>query len=162
MTSLYQLSTDFAQELDTLFDDDGTALPEFEERRALIGSKAREVVAYMLNIESDEKMCAEHIAKVKARQDMLKRKAEHLRSYIASNMKVSGITELKANDGSFCVRLYIDRDESVELDDGVIFAPELCNEPKPPSPSKTKIKAAIKAGEAIEGARLVRKDRLTI
>ncbi|MGL4272043.1 MAG: siphovirus Gp157 family protein, partial [Pseudomonas paracarnis] len=42
------------------------------------------------------------------------------------------------------------------------FPPELCNDPKPPTPSKAKIKAAIKAGEAVAGARIVRKDRLTI
>jgi len=38
----------------------------------------------------------------------------------------------------------------------------LCNEPRPPAPSKTKIRAAIEAGEPISGARIVRKDRLTI
>lgn len=90
MTSLYQLSTEFAQELDTLFDEDGVALPEFDERRALIGSKARDVVAYMLNIESDEVMCGEHIAKVKKRQDALKRKALYIREYLMQNMKVAG------------------------------------------------------------------------
>lgn len=42
------------------------------------------------------------------------------------------------------------------------FPPELCNEPRPPAPSKTKIRAAIEAGEPISGARIVRKDRLTI
>jgi len=38
----------------------------------------------------------------------------------------------------------------------------LCNDPKPPEPSKTKIKNAILAGEPVAGAYIVRKDRLTI
>jgi hypothetical protein len=77
-------------------------------------------------------------------------------------MKVSGITEIKADDGSFEVKLYVGRDESVEIDEGATFPPELCNDPKPPEPSKTKIKNAILAGEAIGGAQIIRKDRLTI
>lgn len=34
--------------------------------------------------------------------------------------------------------------------------------PKPPGPSKSKIKTAILAGEPVAGARIVRNDRLTI
>jgi len=64
--------------------------------------------------------------------------------------------------GLFSAKLYLERDESVEIDADAKFPPELCNDPKPPTPSKTKIKAAIKAGEAVAGARIVRKDRLTI
>ena len=56
----------------------------------------------------------------------------------------------------------MERDESVELEPDAEFPAALCNDPKPPTPSKTKIKAAIKAGEAVAGARIVRKDRLTI
>jgi hypothetical protein len=48
------------------------------------------------------------------------------------------------------------------LEDGAVFPPELCNEPKPPTPSKTKIKVAILAGEPVAGASIVRKDRLVI
>ena len=64
--------------------------------------------------------------------------------------------------GLFGAKLYPERDESVEIDADAEFPPELCNDPKPPTPSKTKIKAAIKRGEAIAGARIVRKDRLSI
>ena len=54
------------------------------------------------------------------------------------------------------------RDEVVEIDEGITFPAALCNDPKPPTPSKTKIKNAILAGEAVAGARIVRKDRLQI
>ena len=100
--------------------------------------------------------------RIKALQTAYERKAEKLRDYLAENMKTAGIHEIKAADGSFVVKLYLDRDESVVIEDGAFFVPELCNDPKPPEPSKTKIKNAILAGEPVAGAYIVRKDRLTI
>ena len=77
-------------------------------------------------------------------------------------MKATGILEVKHELGLFAAKLHPERDESVEIDADAEFPPELCNDPKPPTPSRTKIKAAIKAGEAVAGARIVRKDRLSI
>lgn len=163
MTTLYQLSTDLRAMLDSAFDPEtGEALPAFEECRTLIGNKAGQVAAYILNVEADAAAAEAAIKRISALAKSYERKAEHLREYLAQNMAVAGITEIKAEDRSFVVKLYPGRDESVEIDEGVTFPPELCNEPKPPAPSKTKIKAAILAGEAIAGARLVRRDRLTI
>jgi len=162
MTSLYELSHVFANQLDDLFDENGEALPEFEEFRVQLGNKINQVAAYIMNVESDTEQAKRAIARIKARQDAYERKAEKLRAYLAENMKVSGIHEIKAADGSFVVKLYPDRDESVVIEDGVVFPASLCNEPKPPTPSKTKIKVAILAGEPVAGASIVRKDRLVI
>ena len=149
--------------LDNAFDPEtGEALPAFEEQRALIGSKVNQVAAYILNTELDAEAAKQAIKRIDAIAKAAEKKAEHLRKYLADNMRASGITEIKADDRSFVVKLYIDRDESVELDDGAAFPPELCADPKPPLPSKTKIKAAILAGESVAGARIVRRDRLQI
>jgi hypothetical protein len=163
MPNLYQLTDELRQSLDSAFDPDtGEALPAFEECRALWGSKARGVVAYMLNVEADAAQAKAAVERIKALQVAYERKAEHLKQYLAANMAASGITELKADDGSFVAKLYRDRDESVELEDGAQFPPELCTPPKPPAPSKTLIKDAILAGKPVAGARIVRRDRLTI
>lgn len=162
MTSLYQLAHEFRQQLDDLFDEDGCAKPEFDEFRVQLGNKINQVAAYVLNVELEAEQAKAAIKRIKALQESRERKAARLREYLADNMKVSGITEIKAADGSFEAKLYIDRDESVVIDEGVTFPPELCNDPKPPEPSKTKIKKAILAGEAVKGAHIVRKDRLTI
>lgn len=163
MPSLYQLTSDFRQMLDGAFDPDtGEALPAFEEQRALIGNKINQVAAYVLNIELEAASTDMAMKRIKSIKDAADKKAEHLRAYLLDNMKASGITEIKADDCSFIVKLYPDRDESVELDDGAEFPASLCNDPNPPAPSKSKIKAAILAGEPIAGAKIVRKDRLTI
>lgn len=163
MTTLYQLSTDLRAMLDSAFDSEtGEALPAFEECRALISNKAGQVAAYILNVEADAAAAKAAMTRIKALCESYERKAEHLRDYLAQNMAVAGINEIKAEDRSFVVKLYEGRDESVELDDGAVFPPELCADPKPPAPSKTKIRAAILAGQPVAGARIVRKDRLTI
>jgi len=163
MTSLYQLANDFREQLDSLFDPEtGEALPEFEEFRVMLGNKANQVAAYILNCESDADQAKNAIKRIKALQEASQRKADRLRQYLAENMKTAGINEIKAADGSFVVKLYVDRDESVQIDEGATFPVELCNDPKPPEPSKTKIKNAILAGEPVAGAWIVRKDRLTI
>lgn len=163
MPSLYSLTVDLQQMLDSAFDPEtGEMLPAFEECRALIGSKINQVAAYILNVESDAAAAKNAIARIKALQEASERKAQHLRDYLSANMKASGITEIKADDRSFVVKLYPERDESVEIDEGAVFPPQLCMDPKPPAPSKTKIRAAILAGEPVAGARIVRKDRLTI
>ncbi len=161
--NLYQLTDYFVQSLESSFDPDtGEALPAFEEKRAMWGSKARDVLAYSLNLKSDAKQLDELLKSIKARRDAIENKRTRLVDYLRDNMKFSGITELKANDGSFTAKLLIERDESIEIDEGTAFPPELCNAPAPPSPSKSLIRAAILRGEAIAGARIVRKDRLEI
>lgn len=163
MTSLYQLSNDLRSMLDEAFDPEtGEALPAFEECRAMIGNKAGQVAAYILNVEADALAAKTALERIKALQVSYERKAQHLRDYLASNMAIAGITEIKAEDRSFVVKLYPARDESVELDADAVFPPELCNDPKPPAPSKAKIKQAIFAGQTVAGARIVLRDRLTI
>jgi hypothetical protein len=161
MTSLYELAYDFRNQLDELFDENGEATPAFEKFRVQLGNKINQVAAYVLNCESDADQCKEVIDRIQARRKAYERKAERLRTYLAENMKVAGITEIKADDRSFVIKLYPDRDESVQIDDGIAFPVELCNI-KPPEPSKLKIKAAILAGEPIIGARIITKDRLVI
>lgn len=87
---------------------------------------------------------------------------ERLKDYLLAAMSIAGVDKIKSDDGLLNATRYPDRDESVEIDDGAIFPESLCNAPKPPEPSKTKIKAAILAGDPVIGARIIYKDRLTI
>ena len=88
-----------------------------------------------------------------------------LHDYLLDAMKATNTLSIKSDDGLLQATLAIYRDESVELDDDVIFADSLLNPQKPAparTPSKDLIKKAILAGEPVVGARIVRKDRLTI
>lgn len=142
--------------------DTGELVESYTESRELFQNKAVACVAYAkeeaATLASAKAMLKDMAAKVEAREKRL----ERFEAYLADCMKATGILEVKHELGLFAAKLYPERDESVEIDADAEFQPELCNDPKPPTPSKTKIKAAIKAGEAVAGARIVRKDRLTI
>lgn len=103
-----------------------------------------------------------YMAEITERIAKEQRDQERLKDYLHAAMIMSGTEKIKSDDGLLTATLYRDRDESVELDEGVVFDAALCTPPKPPAPSKTLIKAAILKGEAVAGARIVRRDRLAI
>ena len=142
--------------------DTGEIIETYTESRELFQNKAIACVAYAkeeaATLAGAKAMLKDMAARVEAREKRL----ERFETYIAECMKATGITEVKHELGLFSARLYLERDESVEIDPDADFPAALCNDPKPPTPSKTKIKAAINAGEAVAGAQIVRKDRLTI
>ena len=83
-----------------------------------------------------------------------------MRDYLRYNMGLAGINRIDAADHSFSITLAPGRDESLQVDDDATFPDSLTRIKR--EPDKAAIKAAIKAGEPIAGARLVLRDRLTI
>ena len=160
--TLFDLAAQVRESVNQIDPDTGEIIESYAESRELFQNKAVACVAYAkeeaATLESAKAMVKDMLAKIDAREKRLDR----FKDYLADCMKAAGITEVKHELGLFGAKLYLDRDESVELDADAEFPAALCNDPKPPAPSKTKIKVAIKAGEAVAGARLVRKDRLTI
>lgn len=160
--TLFDAAQQVRDSLGRIDPETGELIETYAESRDLFEQKAVACVAYAkdeaANIEASEAMLKQMAAKVKARKDRL----ERFKAYMAECMKASGITEVKHETGLFSAKLYLDRDESIVIEDGAVFPPELCTDPRPPEPSKTKIKAAIKAGEPVAVANIVRKDRLTI
>lgn len=134
----------------------------FEQAGIVLAEKQRAVVAYVKNQEALIGMLKTAEQDLSAKRKTAEKRIESLKAYLMDNMRATGTEEIKSADGTFSAKLYLARDESVVLDDGAAFPPELCNPPKPPEPSKTLIKAAILRGEAVQGASIVRKDRLAI
>ena len=160
--TLFDAAQQVREALHQVDPDTGELSEAYTESRALFEQKAVACVAYAkeqaASIASARAMLKTMAEKIDAEEARLDR----FKTYLADCMKATGTTEVKHELGLFSAKLHIGRDESIEIDEGATFPPELCNAPKPPAPSKTAIKAAIKAGEAVAGARIVRKDRLTI
>lgn len=160
--TLFDLAQQVRESVNQIDPDTGEIIESYIESRALFEQKAVACVAYAkeeaATLDGARALLKDMLTKIDAREKRLDR----FKGYMADCMKATGITEVKHELGLFGAKLYLGRDESVELEDGATFPPELCNDPKPPAPSRTKIKAAIKAGEAVAGARIVRRDRLTI
>ena len=140
----------------------GEICESYAASRELFQSKAVACVAYAVEEAHSLDAARAMLKAMQARIEAREKRHMRFQAYLADCMRATGVLEVKHEHGLFVAKLYPERDESVELDEGAQFPPELCNDPKPPAPSKTKIKAAIKAGEAVAGARLVRKDRLAI
>jgi len=160
--TLFDAAQAVREAVSTVDPDTGEIVETYTQSRELFQNKAVACVAYAkeeaATLASAKAMLKAMAEKLEAREKRL----ERFEAYLAECMKASGVLEVKHDLGLFSAKLEIDRDESVEIDEGAEFPPELCNKPKPPAPSKTAIKLAIKNGEAIAGARIVRRDRLTL
>lgn len=160
--TLFDIAQSVRESLNQIDPETGEIIETYAESRELFQSKAVACVAYAKEEAAALDAAAAMLKAMGERVATRAARLERFHAYMADCMKASGVLEVKHDLGLFSAKLYLDRDESVELDEGVTFPAELCNDPKPPTPSKTKIKAAIKAGEAVAGARIVRKDRLTL
>lgn len=160
--TLFDLAQSVRESLSQTDPETGEIIETYSQSRELFQSKAIACVAYAkeegMAIEGAKAMLKEMQARIESKE----RRLDNFKRYMAECMKATSIHEVKHDTGLFGAKLYIDRDESVQIEDGATFPASLCNDPKPPAPSKTKIKAAIKAGEAVAGARIVRSDRLAI
>lgn len=160
--TLFDAAKQVRQHLGEIDPDTGELSDAFTQSLDLFEQKGAACVAYDIDEATTITAMKEALTRASAHLRAREARHERFRAYMADCMKATGISKLSSPDGLFTATLYPDRDVSVELDDGAVFPPELCNEPKPPAPSKTKIKAAIERGEPIAGARIVRRDRLTV
>lgn len=162
--TLIQSAQDVRALLNCVDPETGEIVDTYSASTALFEQKAVGCVAYAQDKAAEIEVAKKRLKEMAANVEKEEKRLESFKSYIIECMKVAGKTEVRGDCGLFGVKLYIGRDESVELDDGAEFPSELCNDPKPapaPTPNKTKIKAAIKSGLDVAGASIVRKDRLT-
>ncbi|TDS82585.1 siphovirus Gp157 family protein [Comamonas sp. JUb58] len=160
--TLFDLAQQVRESVNQTDPETGEITENYSANRSLFENKALACVAYAkeeeATLEGAKAMLKEMTKKLEAREKRL----ERFKGYVADNMKATGILEIKHEFGIFGAKLYLDRDESVILQPGAEFPASLCNDPKPATPSLTKIKKAIKEGEPVAGAELVRRDRLQI
>lgn len=167
MITLYQAHADKQNAIMLCADEDGVI--DMDRMNAIEGTfhdRCIAVVAVCKTIaHSADALKAQRDAVLAEFDKQLKRSQENidrLKTSLEGAMKSTGTHSIKSECGMLCATLCVDRDESVELEDGASFPASLCNSPKAPTPSKSLIKAAILNGEAVGGARIVRKDRLVI
>lgn len=165
--TLYQSVIDMQNQIMSCVDEDGVL--DMERMFQVEATFKDKAIAYI----AVNKTLSHQAAGLKAQRDAvmaeyeahiakLEANAERIKDSLYAAMKSTGVSSIKSDDGLLSVTLYPNRDESVQVDEGAEFPPELCNDPKPPAPSKSKIKAAILAGQPVAGAKIVRLDRLVI
>ena len=161
--SLHSAADDVRHLLDEIDPDTGEMSPEFEQARALVATKSVAVAAYLLGEERQAEMVEQYAADLMARVKASRRRAKWLRDYLCSHMAACGITEIRDERGLFKVTRQPERDTAVEVFDAhQVPADYLREVPAKYEPDKTLIRRAIDDGYEVPGAKLVKRDRLTI
>lgn len=162
--SLYSAADALAPLLDQIDFETGEMSEELAHALTVFEGKGAAVTAYILNMDRNAEMIRHAAEQMAKRAEPLERRAERLRTYLADNMKRTGITEIVANDQSFSAKLYLERDASVDVFDSIQVPLGFMAAPKISAsmPDKKRIALAIKEGQTVPGARIVKRDRLVI
>lgn len=161
--TLYQAAEDVVSLLDA-FDPETGEFPEgFQQALDQFKAKSTSVIAYMLNRDAEVDAIDGAIKRLQDRKKTIARRNDWLRDYLKAQMRASGITEIAANDGTWKAKLYPERDASVEVYEEGLLPPDYLREiPAKLEADKKLIGAALKDGHEVPGARIVKRDRLTI
>lgn len=161
--TLYQAAHDVVEFLDA-FDPETGEFPEgFERTIGNFREKGTSIVGYMLNSTAEIDAIETVISRLKKKKEVMENRNKWLKVYLSTNMRLSGVNEIKANDGSFCAKLHRDRDSAVDIFDARQLPEDYMREiPASCEPDKALIKKALNDGFEIPGARILKKDRLEI
>jgi hypothetical protein len=161
--TLHKATEDVRALLDQI-DPESGELPEgFERARAIVATKAVAVVAYMLESERQADMVESYAKELMDRVKTARKRSDWLKDYLKSHMTAAGILEIKDERGLFKAKLEVGRDEAIEVfDEGQLPQDYLAEVPATYKPDKVLIKKAIKDGFEVPGAKLVKRDRLTV
>lgn len=160
--SLYKAAEQVRDLLEQIDVETGEMPEGFEQARALVATKSQAVAAFIVENEAQADMVEQHAKALLERVKAARKRSVWLKQYLAGHMAACGIQKLSSDDG-LTVKLDMGRDESVEIYDPAMLDMHYLREvPAKYEPDKILIKAALKDGHDVQGARLIRKDRLTI
>lgn len=145
-------------------DPESGELPEgFEQARAIVATKATAVAAYLIESERQADAADDYLKELASRVKAARKRSEWLRGYLQSHMAACGVLELKDERGIFKATLSPGRDESVEVfDETQVPFNYMVEVPATQKPDKVLMKKAMHEGFEIPGARLIKRDRLTL
>ncbi|ENX9946858.1 siphovirus Gp157 family protein [Neisseria gonorrhoeae] len=158
--ALYRCAADVQAALDYYFDSETEREDTLE---AVIGQfevKAQSVIAYIKNQEITEKMLEGHIGRMTGKLKAVKARNQSLKDYLARNMQAAGITEIKADDGTF--KASFRKSEAVVILDEAQIPAEFMREAVKTEPDKTAIRKAIESGRQVAGAKIEGRKNLQI
>lgn len=161
MASLYEIDGrvwDVIQHGMALCDETGEVWDDeaFEALEMERKDKLEAVALYVKNCESDAQAIKEEERSLAERRKVLENRAQRMRDYVQRSMETFGDDRLETPR----VALSFRRSSVVELDEGVEL-PERFLRVKVEA-DKTAIKAAIKSGEHVDGARIVERRTLQV
>jgi hypothetical protein len=165
LPALYEIADLYLQDVAKLQDldlDPQTVADTLEGMGGDLEAKATNVAAFVRNLESLAEQIKQAEAAMAARRKAIEGRADAVRAYLLSNMLRTGITKIESPYFKIAIAK---NPPSVVVDDEDTLKfvhPEFVKTVTTESIDKAAIKEAIKAGQIVEGARLVQADRVTI
>ncbi len=151
--NLYQISQEYEQILDELYDDEGnvnqTALIKLEENGVAMEKKAIAIASYIKNLEAEREAIKQAKQQMAEREKRNKKREDELTGYLLSNMERRGIT--KVSCPYFNIKLK-KCPPSVQIQDETQLPEEYIRTKIEKSPDKIKMLQEMKVGVIIPGA----------
>lgn len=162
--SLYQIAAELEADMAVLAELDlppEVVADTLEGMRYPLEQKAQNVIMFARNLEASAAAIKEAEAAMKLRREAIERRAEQLREYVKANMERTEISKIECPYFSLAIRT---NPPAVEIADGAKVPEQyMVQPPSPPArPDKKLLSAALKAGEQIDGVRLVQTTRLEV
>lgn len=130
-----------------------------DEINALVVSKGKDLIYVLRKQDNYAEAIDEEIKRLQALKKSYTKKKENLSNYIKMCMIANNIKAIETPIGKLSV---VNNAESVEIYDETLIDKKFIKTKVEETISKTDIKNAIKNGEEVQGARLVRNTRLAI
>ena len=164
MTALYAITNEYRAAAAQLADLDMPPEVIEDTLESLTGDievKAQSVAFVARNCEALAAQIKEAEKQMADRRKALEARAARLRDYMLACLLVAGVKKIEGPLLKISVR---DNPEAVEVFDAAQLPAAMMKQPEtpPPSPDKAAIKAAIKAGQDVPGAKLTRGHRIDI
>lgn len=158
---LYECADDVCKLLDLIEDGVDITQDTIEMVMGDFTAKAQDVIAYSLNMKSQRDALELHIKKMQDKLRTINNKIKSIDDYIFLNMRRTGIKKIESSNGSFSASIRKTAG-AVDLYDISLLPEKFICTKVVTSPDKIAIKNAIKNGEEVQGARLVKSEVLSI
>lgn len=164
LPALYKLADQYRQ-LEVLAEHDDLPAEVIRDTLEGLGGdlqvKSTNVAKFILGLEMEAKMIEEAAEQMALRAQRRKKRAESIRAYLLLCMQAANLPRVDCPEFTLSVRR---NPESIEIEDPAAIPAEFMVQPEPPParPDKSLIKAAIKDGLSVPGARIRQGERLEI
>lgn len=164
LPSLYVVASEYQRAAEQLADLDLPPEVVADTLEGMSGDlelKATNVAMFVRNLESTVEQINAATKAMQQRAEAIERRAERIRDYLKDNMIRAGISSIACPYFKLTIA---SNPAAVVIDDAGKIPSELYAYPAapPPQPDKRAIKAAIEAGQDVQGAHLERGQRLVI
>jgi len=149
---LYEITDNYQLALTNIDQDDEAYHDTLEAIEGEIEEKSKNVAAYFLNLDSDIQQLKDAENKIKARRLIAEKQSKNLKDYLRFNMESCNIKKIECPEFKITLRK---PSQIVEIEDPKLLNEEYITRKEVITPDKNSIKAELKAGNDVYGAKLI-------